>query len=144
MMACAVEATKKVKIMAGDELLCHIPKMTDVEPVIQPFYIRGGVSLDHLQHGHIDFDLACSTCNMMQIRHSQHRRQLEPHCLGQLSGDLAGLLFEEKYFSVRVKRNTRMEFVACMKNKRSKTVKRSTNSRSTCAESGDSTRTVVS
>ena len=25
MMACAVEATKVIKIMAGDELLCHIP-----------------------------------------------------------------------------------------------------------------------
>ena len=44
--------------MAGDELFCHIPRMTDVELAIQPFCIRGGVSLDHLQHGHIDFDPA--------------------------------------------------------------------------------------
>ena len=75
--------------MAGDQFLCHIPKMTEIEPAIQPFYVRDGVSLDHLRHGHIDFDPAWSTCNMMQMRHYRHRRDLEQHCPGQLGGDLA-------------------------------------------------------
>ena len=56
--------------MAIDELLCHMPKMTAIVPTIQPFYVRDGVSLDHLRHGHIDFDPACCTCNMVQMRHS--------------------------------------------------------------------------
>ena len=80
MQACAVEATVEIKIMAGDELLCRIPKMTDG--------IGDGVSLrkDTTQQG----------------------RQLQPHCPGQLSGDLAGPLpvplNNETYFSVCVKR----------------------------------------
>ena len=31
MEACAVEATIEIKIMAGDELLCRIPKLTELE-----------------------------------------------------------------------------------------------------------------
>ena len=29
LLACAVEATKEIRIMAGVELLCRIPKMTE-------------------------------------------------------------------------------------------------------------------
>ena len=126
MLACAVETTKEIKIMSGDEHLCHMPEMTEIESV-WPLCIRDGVSLDHLRHGHIDVDPACSTCYMIEMRHSQHRRQLEPLCPGQLSGDVAGplpkALNNEKYFFVCVKRNTRMVLVACMKDKRSETVR---------------------
>ena len=47
MLACTVEATK-IKIMAGDELLCLISKMTEIEQAIQPFHVRDGVSLETL------------------------------------------------------------------------------------------------
>ena len=64
---------------------------------------------------------------MMQIRQSLHRRQVEPRCPGQLCGDLAGPLpgaWENETCScVCVRRNTRMGFVACMKDKRSETVR---------------------
>ena len=80
MQACAVEATVEIKIMAGDELLCRIPKMTDG--------IGDGVSL--------------------RKDTTQQRRQLEPPCPGQLRGVLAGPLpvplNNETYFSVCVKR----------------------------------------
>ena len=33
MLACAVETTKEIKIMSGDELLCHMPEMTEIESV---------------------------------------------------------------------------------------------------------------
>ena len=52
--------------MAGDELLCRIPKMAEVGPAVQPICVRDGVSLDHSRHGHIDVGPACSTCNIMQ------------------------------------------------------------------------------
>ena len=77
MPASAVEATKESTIMARDELLCHIPMMAEVEPEALTCCARDSVGLEHLPHGHIDFDRACSNCNMMQIRHSQHRRQLD-------------------------------------------------------------------
>ena len=62
----------------------------------------------------------------MHMRHSQHRRQLELHCPGQPSGDVARPLFEamniEKYFFVCAKRNLENVFVARMQAKRSETV----------------------
>ena len=64
-VACAVEATEQIKITASDELLCHIPKMAVVEPALEPFYVRDDVSLDHLRHGHIDFDTVGVTCNIV-------------------------------------------------------------------------------
>ena len=75
MLACVVDATKEIKLMAGDEILCNITKMTEIERAIQLFHVRDDVSLDHLRHFHIDFDNARCTCNMMQK--------------GQLSGNLA-------------------------------------------------------
>ena len=60
--------SREITIMGGDELLCHFPK-AEVEPAVVPFYVGDGVGLDHLQHGHIDFDPACSTYNMMQMGH---------------------------------------------------------------------------
>ena len=121
---------------------CHIPKMTELEPAIQPFRVRGDVRMVHMRQERIDFDPACTTRNMMQMRHSQHSRQVEPHCSGKLSGDLAGPLAEaldgEKNFFVRVKRNTRMGFVACMKDKNSGTESDAFSliSRMTCTKSG--------
>ena len=80
MIACAVEAGKEIKIMVGDGLLCHIPRMREFETAIQPFCVRDGVNLDHLRRGHVDFDPARWTCNKMQMRHLQHRRQFVPQC----------------------------------------------------------------
>ena len=48
MLACEAEATTEIKIMACDDLVCRIPKMTEMEPANQPFYVRDGVSLDQL------------------------------------------------------------------------------------------------
>ena len=70
MQACAVEAPVEIKIMAGDQLLSLIPKVTELETAIQPFCVRG-VSLDHVRHGHIDFAPVCSTRNMLQRDTSQ-------------------------------------------------------------------------
>ena len=67
-LACAVEATQEIKTKAADELLCHIPKMAEVELAVQPCCVRDGVSLDQLRRGHIDFDSATGTCNMMQLK----------------------------------------------------------------------------
>ena len=109
--ACAVEATEEINIMAGDELLFSHSK-TDRNrasnpSILCPCRCQPGSLCDH---AHTDFGPACSTCNMMQMRHLQHRRQLEPRCSKQLCGDLAGLLLEaldgEKCFLVCVKRNT--------------------------------------
>ena len=95
--------------------------MQYAKPAVMPQFEKDGVSLQHLRLGHKPYDQNCTTCQMMKMRTHQHRRthtEAEP---GQVSADLAGpwpeSVAHERYLLVMVRRDTRIVFIAALKNK---------------------------
>ena len=118
-----VEATEKIEVKAGDEMLFDIPKAAPKVAAEAPYFQRDGVSLDHLRKGRKPFDEDCTTCIQMKLRQYQHRRNRDSaeETLGQVSGDLAGpwplAINMARYLLLLVKRSTRFYGVKALPDK---------------------------
>ena len=134
--------TVKLERSGGLDYLVGGEERSAFPALLTPGSVDGGhcridnVDIEPLRRGHLEFDPRCTTCTSttictsMTMRRRQHRQQNVRETAGEreevcvdFTGRLPMAYNGSKYLMVALRRETRIDFVKALKNKRSETIR---------------------